>query len=148
MSIKTGRAVVGGVAGTAAMTAVGLWAAPMMGIPPMNPATMLAGAMGGNAALGWMAHLMIGIILALGYALVAPFLAGAPALRGALYALAPFLVAQVIVMPMMGMPVFSGSVSLAMGSLIGHLVYGMIIGAVYGDLLGRVAQGAEPPLMD
>ena len=52
MSIKIGWVVVGGVAGAAAMTAVGLWAAPMMGIPPMNPATMLAGAMGRNAALG------------------------------------------------------------------------------------------------
>ncbi len=147
MSIKIGWAVVGGVSGTAAMTAVGLWAAPMMGIPPMNPATMLAGAMGGNAALGWMAHLMIGIILALGYALAAPYLVGPMVLRGGLYALAPFLVAQVMVMPMMGMPVFSGSVSLAMGSLIGHLVYGMIVGAVYGDPVGCVTQDAQPPLL-
>ena len=48
MSIKIRRAAVGGVAGTVAMTALGLWAAPMMGIPPMNPAAMLAGAMGGE----------------------------------------------------------------------------------------------------
>lgn len=141
MSVKTERAVAGGVAGTAAMTAVGLWAAPMMGIHPMNPAAMLAGAMGGNVALGWIAHLMIGTTLALGYALVAPALAGPPALRGALYALAPFLVAEVMVMPMMGMPIFSGSVPLVMGSLIGHLVYGTIVGAVYGEVPGRLAHG-------
>ena len=52
--------------------------------------------------------------------------------RGALYAIAPWLVAQLMVMPMMGMGVFSGSVSLAMGSLIGHLVYGALVGAIYG----------------
>jgi hypothetical protein len=40
--------------------------------------------------------------------------------------------AQVLVMPMMGMPLFSGSVPLAMGSLIGHLIYGAVIGSVYG----------------
>jgi uncharacterized membrane protein YagU involved in acid resistance len=142
MSIKMGRAVAGGITGTAVMTAVGLWAAPMMGIPAMNPASMLAGAMGGNLALGWMAHVMIGTILALGYAIAAPFLAGPPAARGALYGLAPFLMAQVAVMPMMGMPIFSGSVALAMGSLIGHLVYGAIVGTVYGNVPERGKQGS------
>ena len=37
------RAVVAGVVGTLVMTAVGVWLAPMMGIPRMNPAEMLAG---------------------------------------------------------------------------------------------------------
>lgn len=66
MDIKTGRAVAGGLIGTAIMTAVGLWMAPMMGMPPMNPAEMLAGTMGGSMAAGWIAHFMIGTILALG----------------------------------------------------------------------------------
>ena len=127
------RAAIGGVIGTLVMTAVGLWIAPMMGIPRMNPADMLAGAMGGSIAIGWAAHLLIGVILALGYALVAPFLVGPPAVRGAIYAIAPWLVAQVAVMPMMGAPLFSGSAVLAMGSLLGHLIYGAVVGAVYGS---------------
>ena len=127
------RAAIGGVAGTLVMTAVGLWMAPMMGIPRMNPAEMLAGQMGGNIALGWAAHLMIGVILALGYAIVAPSLVGPPAIRGAIYGIAPWLVAQIAVMPMMGAPLFSGSVVLAMGSLLGHLIYGAVVGAVYGS---------------
>ena len=127
------RAVIGGVIGTLVMTAVGLWIAPMMGLPRMNPAEMLAGQMGGNIALGWAAHLMIGVILALVYVLVAPFLVGPPAVRGAIYGIAPWLVLQIAVMPMMGSPVFSGSVALAMGSLLGHLIYGAVLGAVYGS---------------
>ena len=127
------RAAMGGVAGTLVMTAVGVWVAPMMGIPRMNPAEMLAGPMGGSIALGWAAHLMIGVVLALGYAIVAPSLVGPPAVRGAIYSIAPWLVAQIAVMPMMGAPVFSGSVVLAMGSLLGHLVYGAVLGAVYGS---------------
>lgn len=126
------RAAIGGVAGTLVMTAVGVWVAPMMGIPRMNPAEMLAGPMGGSIALGWAAHLMIGVVLALGYAIVAPSLVGPPAVRGAIYSIAPWLVAQIAVMPMMGAPVFSGSVVLAMGSLLGHLVYGAVLGTVYG----------------
>ena len=91
MNINLGRTVIAGVIGTAVMTVVGLYLAPMMGLPPMNPAVMLAGAMGGNLALGWMAHFMI------------------------------------------AMPVFSGSAALAMGSLVGHLVYGGVLGGIYGE---------------
>ena len=90
--------------------------------------------MGGVAVLGWMGHLMIGVILALIYASIAASrLPGAPAVRGALFSLAPWLMAQVIVMPMMGMPLFSGSMTLATGSLIGHLAYGVVVGAVIGE---------------
>jgi hypothetical protein len=138
-NIQIGRAVVAGLIGTVVMTAVGLWVAPLMGMPAMNPAQMLAGAMGGNLALGWMAHFMIGTILAVGYAVVAPSLPGAPALRGALYAIAPFLMAQIIVMPMMGMPLFSGSAVMAVGSLVGHLMYGAVLGSVYGPVESRAS---------
>ncbi len=138
-NIQVGRAVAAGIIGTAVMTVVGLWVAPLMGMPAMNPAQMLAGAMGGNLALGWMAHFMIGTILAMGYAAAAPFLPGAPALRGALYGIAPFLMAQIIVMPMMGMPLFSGSAVMAMGSLMGHLVYGAVVGSVYGPVEARAS---------
>jgi uncharacterized membrane protein YagU involved in acid resistance len=128
------RAIVAGVIGTGVMTVIGLWGAPMMGIPPMNPAMMLAGAMGGSLVAGWMAHFMIGVILAVGYALTERILPGPVAVRGAIFALAPFLMAQLIVMPTMGMPLFSGSAPLAMGSLIGHLVYGAVVGTVYGGV--------------
>jgi hypothetical protein len=46
---------------------------------------------------------------------------------------APWLMAQVAVMPMMGMGLFSGSLPVAMGSLVGHLMYGAVIGAVLGS---------------
>jgi uncharacterized membrane protein YagU involved in acid resistance len=77
---------------------------------------------------------MIGIILAVIYAVVAPMLPGPPVARGALYGLAPYLVAQIIMMPLMGMPIFSGSATMAIGSLIGHLVYGGVVGGVYGPV--------------
>jgi hypothetical protein len=143
MRIALGRAVAAGVLGTAVMTVVGLYIAPLMGMPAMNPAEMLAGAMGGNMALGWIGHFMIGTVLALGYALFGGVLPGSGAVRGALYGIAPFLLAQIVVMPMMGMPFFSGSASMAMGSLVGHLIYGAVVGAVYGvpgQTAGRESQ--------
>lgn len=48
-----------------------------------------------------------------------------------LFGIAPWLLAQVVVMPMMGAGFFSGSLMAATGSLMGHLVYGAVVGTVY-----------------
>lgn len=118
-----------GVTASIAMSAVAMMA-PFMGMPPMNPANMLGAMMGNNILLGWAAHLMIGVTLAYGYGTIRNLLPGSLPLSGALYALAPWLVAQLMVMPMMGKGVFSGSLVLAMGSLMGHLVYGAVLGTM------------------
>jgi len=134
MQTTIARTVAGGVLGTVAMTTVAVFVAPMMGLPAMNPAHMLASQMGGILALGWAAHFMIGTVLAVIYAwLAAPRLLGPPVARGALFSLAPWLMAQVMVMPIMGMGLFSGSAGMAVGSLVGHLVYGAVVGAVVGS---------------
>jgi hypothetical protein len=146
MKPSISRAIAGGLLGTLVMTMVGVYVAPMMGIPSMNPANMLAGPMGGSVVLGWMGHLMIGVVLAIIYATVAvTHMPGPAAVRGALFSLAPWLMAQIVVMPMMGMGLFSGSMLLAGGSLIGHLVYGAIIGGVVGAHAG--ATGGNRPYL-
>ena len=133
MKLNVGRAVLAGLAGTAVMTMLMLLA-PRMGMPPMNVGAMLGSVMGGNTTFGWVAHFMIGTILALGYAaLLASRLPGAPALRGVLFSLLPWLMAQLVVMPMMGAGIFSGSMLAAGGSLMGHLVYGAVTGQLYGE---------------
>ena len=132
MRINYGRAIVAGAVATVVMTVVSVYVAPMMGMPKMNPADMLAGQMGGSLFLGWMGHFMVGIVLAVIYAAIASRLPGPPALRGAMYGIAPWMLAQVAVLPMMGMPAFSGSMMMAGGSLIGHVVYGAVVGAIYG----------------
>jgi uncharacterized membrane protein YagU involved in acid resistance len=132
------RVFAAGVLGTLVMTAVGVFVAPLVGMPPMNPADMLASQMGGVSALGWAGHLMIGIVLALIYAkLVFGRLPGPGVLQGTLYSIAPWLMAQLIVMPMMGMPVFSGSPRMAVGSLVGHLMYGAVLGITVGNVTVR-----------
>lgn len=132
MSLNYTRIIIAGIAGTIAMTVVAVFGAPMMGLAPMNPATMLAEAMGGMVALGWIGHFMIGILFAFGYVLASPYLPGPGAARGAIYAIAPWLLAQIAGMPMMGMPIFSGSVMVAMASLIAHVIYGLVVGAIIG----------------
>jgi uncharacterized membrane protein YagU involved in acid resistance len=136
MKLHLLKAVLAGLAGTTAMTAAMLMA-PAMGMPPMDIGKMLSSMMGGVLALGWMAHFLIGAILALIYAgFFAERLSGPGLVRGTTYSLLPWLMAQLAVMPMMGMGLFSGSVLLAAGSLLGHLVYGAVLGFVYGTTAG------------
>jgi hypothetical protein len=131
MNIK--RALGAGAAGTAAMTMLML-AAPMMGMPKMPIGEILGRFLGIGAAAGWAIHGLIGLVLGAIYAAMAVGrLPGPPPMRGAVYGFLVFLVAQVVVSPMMGGGVFSGGqMPVIAGSLLGHLVYGAVVGAVYG----------------
>jgi hypothetical protein len=124
----------GGIVATAAMTLLML-VAPMMGMPKMPIGDMLAGFMGIPVALGWIAHFMIGVAFAAAYVFILKdHLSGKPAVKGLLFSLIPFFMAQIIVMPMMGAGLFSMStgapILMIMGSLIGHIVYGTVLGVV------------------
>ena len=131
MNVK--RILLAGAAGTAAMTMLML-VAPLMGMPKMAIGEMLGSFLGIGTAAGWAMHLVIGLILAAIYAaVVATRLPAFPLVRGAIYGFGVFLMAQLVVTPMMGGGVFSGgNVMTIAGSLMGHLVYGGILGALYG----------------
>jgi len=130
------QAIVAGLVGTVGMTMMMLMA-PLMGMPEMNIGKMLAGFMGIPVIIGWVAHFMIGEALALIYAYAfAGRLPGSAWVKGLLFGLIPWFMAQVVVNPMMGAGVFASNtptpVAMVMGSLIGHIVYGTVLGAVYG----------------
>ncbi|MBI2537946.1 MAG: hypothetical protein HYW06_13495 [Gemmatimonadetes bacterium] len=137
-NLNFGRSLLAGLAGTAVMTMLML-AAPLMGMPKMPIGEMLGSFLHIGAVAGWGVHLLIGLTLALIYAVVvAAFLPGAPALRGAIYGFVVFLVAQIVVTPMMGGSIFSGGdARMIMGSLVGHLVYGGLVGVIYGPVVKR-----------
>ncbi len=137
--INLKSAIVSGIAATVAMTLF-TFMAPLMGIKMSIPA-MLASTMGLPIVFGWIAHFMVGIVLALIYSgIYLRITKGKSSLKnGAAFSLFPWLMAQIIVMPMMkamnGMSfiagLFSGSIVLAMASLAGHLIYGIVLGRLY-----------------
>jgi len=132
--LNLGRGVAAGAVGTAAMTMLML-GAPLMGMPRMAIGDMLGSFLHIGSVAGWAMHGVIGLTLALIYAgWFATRLPGGPALRGAIYGFGVFLVAQVVVTPMMGGGVFSGgNISMIAGSLGGHVVYGVLVGLIYGE---------------
>ncbi len=131
------KAVIAGLWGTLAMTMVILMA-PAMGMPPMPVGKMLANFMGIPEFIGWAAHVMIGIVLALIYANVfVTRLPGKPWVRGATFGLIPWLVMQAMLNPMMGAGFFAyntpAPVLIVLGSMMGHLIFGVVVGAFFGS---------------
>lgn len=136
-SIKS--ALIAGLIATAAMTMF-TFMAPLMGFE-MNIPKMLANTMGAPIIIGWIAHFMVGEILAINFAAVYLRTTNKTSdfKSGALFGLIPWFIAQVMVMPMMSVMsggsysagLFSGSLMIAMASLVGHLIYGAILGGIY-----------------
>lgn len=131
------KVVIAGAAGTLAMTILML-VGPMMGMPKMDMGVML-GTMNPMMELpyfvGWMMHFVIGIMLTFIYAaFLFDKLPSEGWMKGAIYSVIPFLVMQMMLAPMMGMPFFSGGEIMAIiGSLLSHLAYGSVMGYVYGE---------------
>ena len=140
------RSIAGGLAGTAVMTMVMYLVAPMMGVR-MDIAQMLGSMLGNSWAAGMMMHFVNGaVIFAVIYAyFLYERLPGTPVIRGATWGVILWGLAQVVVMPMMGAGFFSvamGGMMAAVGSLVAHLLYGGILGAIAGAPERVAARGA------
>ncbi|MBA2356443.1 MAG: hypothetical protein H0V80_17465 [Acidobacteria bacterium] len=136
MHLNVGRSMAGGLVGTMAMTGMMYTVAPMMGLN-MDIAQMLGSMMGGSWAAGMAMHFVNGtVIFPLVYAYVLyRWLPGGPLVKGAAWGVVLWLLAQTVVMPMMGAGFFSmamGGMMAVMGSLIGHLLYGVLLGGITG----------------
>lgn len=132
MNSKISQSLVAGLIATAIMTGF-IFMAPLMGLPKMNPAELLAGIMDLPVMAGYIMHFMIGIIFAAMYVyLFNPAVnISSKFLRGLLYGFIVFVFAQIIMFIMgkiMPMPMPEGDMMMMMiGSLIGHLVFGVVV---------------------
>ncbi len=139
------KTIAAGLASTAVMTIIMLMA-PLMGMPKMDIAAMLGRMLAGEppapGSFAWIVglamHLLVGTgVLSAVYALARHYLpTSSPFAKGLIFGATVWLVAQVMVMPMMGAGLFSSNMGqgamMAIGSLMGHLVYGGLLGSVYG----------------
>jgi len=122
------------------------YVSPMMTGHSMDIAGMLGSKMGNNWDLGMMVHFVNGTII---FPLIFVFflyrvLPGSPWLKGTLLGIGLWLIAQVVVMPMMGGGLFSanmGGMKAVIGSLLGHIVYGATLGAITGASVNAVRAG-------
>lgn len=115
------KTAVAGVAGTVAMTALTM-VAPMMGMPKMSPPDMLSGMMNAPVFLGWVMHFMIGVTFAFLYFFTLKKWKASSCVKGPVFGILAFVIAQVVMLMMMPM----GDMAMLMGSLMGHIVYGVV----------------------
>lgn len=135
MTLNAGKAMSGGLAGTAAITVMMYGAAPMMLGLKMDIAAMLGAMLGGSWILGMIMHFMNGIVIfPLIYSQAASkILPGEPWQKGAGWGAILWFISQTMAMPLMGAGFFSshaGGITAATASLMGHLVYGVILGRI------------------
>lgn len=148
------KVILAGFIATLVMTILA-YAAPKAGMPKMDFAAMLgsvvndrrtAPQMSGAWWFGMVWHFVNGsIVFALACAyLVYHALPGSPWLRGAILGTILWLLSQALVMPMIGQEFCSADIyyrtKMVLGSLVGHFVYGAILGAVAGPQAERLLQ--------
>lgn len=143
MRPNLGKTILGGFAGTVAMTVMMYFVAPMMLGRPMDVAASLGGMLGGSWAMGMLMHLLNGSII---FPLIFAYflyrvLPGEPWLKGTIWGLVLWFLSQALVTPMMGGGMFSaraGGLMAVMASLIAHIIYGALLG-----VLARAAEGSS-----
>ncbi|MGH2581632.1 MAG: hypothetical protein ACRDFQ_01895 [Anaerolineales bacterium] len=140
-------AIVSGLIGALAVSLV-MALAPMMGMPKMDIVGMLSTMFGkANKALGWMMHLMMGVIFALIYAFLWSQGIGAPAPGSAvLFGTVHWLVVGMgmMMVPMMHAGIKSGEVAAPgawmtkqggmmalVGGLLSHIIFALVVVLVY-----------------
>lgn len=130
------KSIVAGIVATIIMSLFMMMSA-LLGMPKMSPPEMLSGMMETSIVVGWIIHFIIGIVFALMYVYVISnwlLKIGSLALKGVVFGIIAFIIAQVS-MALMGMimevPQPDGKIILlAIGSLIGHIVFGIAVALI------------------
>jgi len=133
--VSVNGALAGGVVGTALMTAMMFFVAPLMLGHPMDVPRMLGDMLGGGWTVGLFAHLLNGVVIfPLAYVFVmSRILPGSPIAKAILWGVVLWIAAETMVMPLAGAGFFSaaaGGAKAALVSLIAHIAYGASFGAV------------------
>lgn len=137
--MNAGRAIAAGLIATATMTAL-LLIEPSIGLPQIAIGQILSTSIAVTSAhlslgafSGWVVAFLVGVVFALIYAgYFAGHLPGSPFTRGVIYGVLVFLLAQIIFMPAVGGGLFSrGDLHMLVGSLLGHVIYGGVLGWTY-----------------
>jgi len=132
------RALIGGFVGTVIFTLMGKFVAPQVIGEPMDVAALLAPIFGGSHTAGAIAHFVNGtVVFPIAYLIFGlRYLPGPALLRGAIFLIFLYLVAMVVIMPILGHGFFFGSPPKAMVALMAHIAFGLCMGAIIGRPTG------------
>ncbi|MDD2921030.1 MAG: hypothetical protein PHQ36_01990 [Anaerolineales bacterium] len=145
------NAVISGIVATLVFTMI-LKMAPKMGMPNMDIVDLLGSMFSekSNAVLGWMMHLMMGMVFAVIYAFLwSSGIGAATWISGLVFGAVHWLIVGMMMamIPMMHVGIKSGAVKAPgmwmtnnggamafMGGLVGHMIFGIVVALVYAAL--------------
>jgi hypothetical protein len=127
--------MIGGLVATAVLSVIIVIESAMELTPKLDVISMLSGMMGGGPTLGWMAHLLIGVVIWGGlFSVLEPQLAGSSLwLKGVILGAGAWLLVMILVMPMADTDILGmqlGMVAPIMTLLL-HVIYGAVLGGEY-----------------
>ena len=132
------RGIIAGLIATVVLSILMVLKGTMGMMPELNVIAMLAGQMGGQVIMGWIAHFVIGaIIYGLAFANIGSSLpGGSDTIRGISLAVIGWLIMMIVIMPMMGAGFFAMSMGImaAVATLILHIIFGAVLGFSYSKL--------------
>lgn len=142
------KGMIAGFVATLVLSGLMLMKAKMGVMPQLDPINMITTMMGASSpAVGWIVHFMIGTLLwGLIFAWIAPRLPGAMWWRGMVFSVGPWLIMMAAMMPMAGAGFFGLSLGIGapLMTLMMHLIYGALLGGVYGSLVHGVHIPPQP----
>lgn len=135
---NTAKGIFAGFIATLVISVFMLMKQIMVLMPELDPIRMLADMAGASSLrAGWIMHFMIGSVAwGLLYSFVQAWLPGGMTVRGILFGMGAWLLIMVVVMPMAGAGLFALGISMAapIVTLVLHIMFGAVLGAVYGPL--------------
>ena len=142
-----GKGIVAGFVATVVLSAMMMMKQSMGLMPELNPIAMISDMAGlASPIIGWIGHFAIGTVFwGAGFAILEHYLPGPYWLRGMVFAIGAWLLMMIVVMPMAG----AGAFGLGLGvmrpiaTLLLHVVFGLVLGGVYGLLGGGQASATR-----
>lgn len=139
---KWSKGLLAGVAATIVLSVLMVIKAALGLMPAVNAIKMLAKIAGdfglpSGPIVGWIAHLFTGVVLwGLVFAGTYDSWPGTPPVKGAVFSVMAWLLMMSMVLPMAGAGFFGVNIGLsaAVATLLLHLVFGVVLGAVFGRL--------------
>ena len=122
------KAIIGGIFATAVMSLL-IIVSPFLGFQRISVWEIIANVIKAPIIFGWVIHFLIGIFFALIYAfLLRKKIFGKikiPAIKGMFFGFLIFIFAQIFAFLRSGL-----NLELLLGSFIGHIIYGFILGVI------------------
>ncbi len=140
---KFGKGLLAGLAATIVLSALMIIKAMMGLMPALDIPRMIAGVLGSpeTPLVGWVGHFVIGIV---GYGIAITLVgnsatAAGNVWRGLALAVVGWLLMMIVLMPLAGAGLFGLGLGIMapIATLILHLIFGAVLGWVYGRLIGN-----------